>query len=48
VLEAVLTALLMLVILSVSTGAKGITAGIAIGSVIALEPCSPDRFAARR
>jgi aquaporin NIP len=39
VLEFVLTALLMLVILSVSTGAKekGITAGIAIGSVIALE-----------
>jgi aquaporin Z len=35
----VLTFLLMLVILSVSTGAKekGITAGIAIGSVIALE-----------
>lgn len=39
VLEAVLTFLLMLVILSVSTGAqeKGITAGIAIGAVIALE-----------
>ncbi len=39
VLEAVLTFILMLVILSVSTGAKekGITAGIAIGSVIALE-----------
>ena len=39
VLEAVLTFLLMLVILSVSTGAKekGITAGIAIGSVIGLE-----------
>ena len=39
VLECVLTFLLMLVILSVSTGAKkkGITAGIAIGSVIALE-----------
>jgi aquaporin NIP len=39
VLEWVLTALLMLVILSVSTGAKekGITAGIAIGSIIALE-----------
>ena len=38
-LEVVLTFLLMLVILSVSTGAKekGITAGIAIGSVIALE-----------
>jgi aquaporin NIP len=39
VLEAVLTFLLMLVILNVSTGAKekGITAGIAIGSVIGLE-----------
>lgn len=39
VLELVLTFLLMLVILSVSTGAKekGITAGIAVGSVIALE-----------
>lgn len=39
VLEVVLTFLLMLVILSVSTGAKekGITAGIAIGGVIALE-----------
>lgn len=39
VLEFILTALLMLVILSVSTGAKekGITAGIAVGSVIALE-----------
>jgi aquaporin Z len=39
VLEAVLTLLLMFVILSVSTGAKekGITAGIAIGAVIALE-----------
>src|SRR5437867_1870098 len=39
VLEAVLTFLLMLVILSVSTGAKekGITAGIAIGAIIALE-----------
>ncbi len=39
VLEIVLTALLMLVILNVSTGAKekGITAGIAVGSVIALE-----------
>ena len=38
-LEAVLTFLLMLVILNVSTGAKekGITAGIAVGSVIALE-----------
>jgi aquaporin NIP len=39
VLEVVLTAVLMLTILSVSTGAKekGITAGIAIGGVIALE-----------
>ncbi len=38
-LETVLTFLLMLTILSVSTGAKekGITAGIAIGAVIALE-----------
>jgi aquaporin Z len=38
-LEVVLTLLLMFVILSVSTGAKekGITAGIAVGSVIALE-----------
>lgn len=39
VLEAVLTFFLMLTILNVSTGAseKGITAGIAVGSVIALE-----------
>ena len=39
ILELILTALLMFVILGVSTGAreKGITAGIAIGSVIALE-----------
>jgi aquaporin Z len=39
ILETVLTFLLMLVILSVSTGAKekGITAGIVIGAVIALE-----------
>jgi aquaporin NIP len=39
VLELVLTFFLMLVILNVSTGAKekGITAGIAIGAVIALE-----------
>jgi aquaporin NIP len=38
-LEFILTSVLMLVILSVSTGAKekGITAGIAVGSVIALE-----------
>jgi aquaporin NIP len=39
ILEAILTAALMLTILSVSTGAKekGITAGIAIGSVVGLE-----------
>ncbi len=39
VLEVVLAFLLMLVILSVSTGAKekGVTAGVAVGSVIALE-----------
>ncbi len=39
ILELVLTAILMFVILGVSTGAreKGITAGIAVGSVIALE-----------
>jgi len=39
VLETILTLFLMVVILHVSTGAKekGITAGIAIGSVIALE-----------
>lgn len=39
VLEVVLTFLLMFVILNVSTGAKekGITAGIAVGAVIALE-----------
>jgi aquaporin NIP len=39
VLEIMLTLLLMLVILSVSTGAKekGITAGIAVGAVIGLE-----------
>lgn len=39
VLELVLTAILMLTILSVSTGAreKGLTAGLTIGSVIALE-----------
>ncbi|MDB6150534.1 MAG: aqpZ2 2 [Chthoniobacter sp.] len=39
VLEVVLAFLLMLVVLSVSTGAKekGITAGIAIGAVVALE-----------
>ena len=39
IMEIVLTAILMLVILSVSTGAKekGVTAGIAIGAVIAME-----------
>jgi aquaporin NIP len=39
VLELILTAILMLAILRISTGAKekGITAGIAIGGVIALE-----------
>jgi aquaporin Z len=39
ILEAVLTFVLMLVILNVSTGAreKGVTAGIAVGAVIALE-----------
>jgi MIP family channel proteins len=39
VLEIILTALLMFVILNVSTGAKekGITAGIAVGAAIALE-----------
>ena len=39
ILETVLTALLMFVILNVSTGAKekGVTAGIAIGAVIMLE-----------
>ncbi len=38
ILEIVLTAILMLVILSVSTGAKekGVTAGIAIGAVVAM------------
>jgi aquaporin NIP len=39
VLEAILTAILMFVILSVSTGAaeKGVTAEIAVGAVIGLE-----------
>ena len=39
ILELILTAILMFVILSVSTGAaeKGITAGIAVGAVIGLE-----------
>lgn len=39
ILEGILTAMLMFVVLSVSTGAKekGITAGIAIGAVVALE-----------
>ena len=41
-LEFILTALLMFVILSVSTGAKekGIMAGAAIGAVVALEAMS--------
>ena len=39
ILEIVLTVILMMVILSVSTGSKekGVTAGIAIGAVVALE-----------
>jgi aquaporin Z len=39
VMEAILTCLLMFVILSVSTGSKekGVLAGVAVGSVIALE-----------
>jgi aquaporin Z len=39
VLEVILTLILMFVILSVSTGSKekGILAGVAVGSVIALE-----------
>ena len=39
ILEVILTAMLMVVILSVSTGSKekGITAGIAIGAVVGLE-----------
>lgn len=39
IMEAILTFILMLVILNVSTGAKekGITAGIAVGAVIAME-----------
>jgi aquaporin Z len=39
VLELILTCVLMFVILSVSTGAKekGLTAGVAIGAVVALE-----------
>jgi aquaporin NIP len=43
VLELILTALLMFVILAVSTGAreKGITAGIVVGSVIGLEAMFP-------
>ena len=50
ILEIVLTAPLMFVILNVSVGAKerGITAGIAVGSVIALEALLPGRFPARR
>jgi len=48
-LELILTGILMLVILSVSTGAKekGITAGIAIGGVIGLEALFAGRSAAR-
>jgi aquaporin Z len=43
VLEAILTYILMFVILSVSTGEKekGITAGIAVGSVVGLEALLP-------
>jgi aquaporin NIP len=43
ILELILTALLMFVILAVSTGAreKGITAGIVVGSVIGLEAMFP-------
>jgi hypothetical protein len=50
VLEVVLTFLLMLVILSVSTGVKekGITAGIAIGGVIALDAMFAGRSAVHR
>ena len=42
VLEVLLTAALIFVILNVSTGAKekGLTAGMAIGGIIALERCS--------
>jgi len=49
ILEFVLTFLLMLTILNVSTGAKekGDHAGIAVGAVIGLKPCSPVPFAAR-
>ncbi len=50
ILEIVLTAFLMFVILNVSEGAKerGITAGIAIGSVITLEALFAGRFAVHR
>lgn len=46
VLEVVLTAILMFVILSVSTSAKekGITAGIVVGGVIALEALFAGQF----
>src|SRR4029434_4453026 len=55
VLEMILTALLMFVILGVSTGAreKGITAGIAVGAVIGLEAlfagpiCGASMYSAR-
>ena len=50
ILEVVLTLILMWVILSVSTGAqeKGITAGIAVGSVIALEGLFAGPISGRR
>ena len=50
VLELILTAILMFVILSVSTGAaeKGITAGIAVGAVIALEAMFAGPISAHR
>src|SRR5215471_14322942 len=46
IFEIVLTLVLMLVILSVSAGAKqkGIKSGIAIRSIITQWRCSPDRF----
>ena len=49
-LEVVLTAMLMFVILAVSSGAKekGLMAGIAVGGVIGLEALSPGRFAVPR
>ncbi len=50
VLELLLTAGLMFVILNVATGAKekGITAGLAIGGVVALEALFAARYAGRR